>query len=433
MQDNTTDIRIAARHATPKGLVQLIDRKANGRRLQRIELRYSTCSTDGFSSSLSTQAISNLMREQGQRGVQISIRPLESPIEDALGEHRLRLLFQGETNDHANRDGAPNHDGWRHWLQRWGLARWVARRPQPSPATAPAAQAVHSGRTKVPAKDTTHARQSAPVASDAEAAALLQRAVLHARPLDETLNRNGSLGEAIVVVRVKGLDDPLRRMVAHPSTATWLSQRLKELGWLVDAPLAVRYTYEPMKPDQGTVLAGQGDVEVQLRTSRSGLDAADEATALPAWAGDCTALPVAEAAPAPLLRVRVLGDTRRRYVQALESTVALPARLDRALFERAGLGAVSPEALRVLSQSCPLMVQCTGQRELLLEPAKRQVGGPEPTGSDMYFHAQGGAPVKAQEVVSDGRVLIQVNGPHALKDPVTGKTIHPLLVELLLV
>jgi hypothetical protein len=51
----------------------------------------------------------------------------------------------------------------------------------------------------------------------------------------------------------------------------------------------------------------------------------------------------------------------------------------------------------------------------------------------MYFHAADGAPLKPQERVSDGPVLIQVNGPHVLKDPMTGKRLHPLLIELSLV
>ncbi|MBL8331037.1 MAG: hypothetical protein JNJ71_19525 [Rubrivivax sp.] len=463
----TAEFRLSPRQSSLSGITKVIDRQSRGRPLRRIELRYSTQAEQPLSPSLTTQAIGALLREQGQAGVQISVRPVESAIDDALGEHQLRLHF---AEPPAPREPqGPTPGGWRGWMARLGLPLPLrkASRQQPTGA-AQANGGPHAGPTAAQLAASEAAPRAQPALSQRQAADLLLRALNQAAKAELTLRgdrpprASGCVQAVVVTVRQPRLHEALHALMSGPAagTSAWLRRQLLQRGLSVAETLGMRYRFEPIREDQGTVLAGQDDIDAQLlfealpaagpaaaeATVASTVDRAAETvvvtaavmpaepsaaranfTALPAIAEGHTALPAPRVPRAPRLRVTVLGTTAQAYATPFVFDLPLPARLDRASFERAGLATQDARALRVLSQSCPLLVSpAAADPGLLLEAATRGSG----TAAQPMYFAEDGRGIVGKQGTGRPMTRLHINGPEALIDPQGGGLLYPLHVEL---
>ena len=131
------EFTLTDKQATVAGVTKLINRHLRGTTLRRIEVRFSTQVSPAFDPNVAMPQIKALLREHGLSAVEVSVRAQELAIDDAAGEHRVRLLHKEPAPSAPavkKGSGAP-------------LAGWLARllpgrrgpEPEAAPADAPAA------------------------------------------------------------------------------------------------------------------------------------------------------------------------------------------------------------------------------------------------------------------------------------------------------
>lgn len=432
------ETRLVDRQATLAGITGAINQHLGQTPLVRVELRYSTQARVPLAPQLAKQRIANLLREHGHGITEVSVRAHEGLIDDATGEHLLRL-FPAELPRPAlspqPNDTARPLRGWRAWLARWFPNWFGAPVPVPPP-----------GRG---------ATRPQPAVASAEAVAKLRLAVRKGATQVEidtgtALVGGNSAAQAVdrarIIVRLEGLHRVLQPLVQKDVAS--IAGMVKAAGLVVATDFTVDYRFEPTQVGDGTSVANESDMEVRLIVGpcvavvpatqgsarpqpvpavRPQASTAESAPST-ALAGG-TAMPTPSAALGPALTVRVLGSLQASFAKAFElHFYSLPARFDRAALERAGFGRVQPELLAVASNSCPLIISQGGDGEWRLQAAFRTVAG----GVDlpMYFERDTLRGLKGELSLPGGRTQIVVNAPGGVHDPASGRLLSALVIEL---
>ncbi len=110
---NVIETRLAGHQATMKHITRLINRHLGGMQLARVELSFSTQSAERLVPEAAKKSIAVLLREHGMGMALVSVRPHDGPIDDASGDHVVRLF--------------PSHRGDVPVLPRSGLSDTQAR------------------------------------------------------------------------------------------------------------------------------------------------------------------------------------------------------------------------------------------------------------------------------------------------------------------
>lgn len=468
------EFTLADKQATVAGVTKLINRHLRGTSLRRVEVRFSTQASQPFDPNVAMPQIKGLLREHGLSAVEVSVRALELAIDDAAGEHRVRLLHKDMTQPAAGGASVGNRFGGRFagLLSRLVPGR-LGRAPQAG-----------QGSTQVLAP------QPQPVAPQppAEPAVPQKRAVeLLKQALAVAVREEGPmLGDVAVqslhiTVRQAGLHQALSPLVARDAAGAgqWAARLLAEHQIAAGPSLRVAYIYKPPLQGEHTEVVAGSDVEIHL--SREALAPAsqpaprapspavhpapvpvlDDAVPMPArWPAPAAALPQAPKAlaepflgtimpmdrvddrlddgatilpravlPQAALTVRVLGTTERNFDAPFELRFdSLPATFDRAALQRGGFATRHGAALRVASQSCPLVIDRDGDGGLVLRAGAR----PGTTELPMYFRADNQAGVMGTVALRTRAEVLVVNGPLPLVDPASGERLHPLVIEIAL-
>jgi len=434
------ETRLTGSQATLAGVTRHINRQVGCGPFARVELRYSTQAGTQLVPADAAAKIKQLLREQGMAEVAVSVRAHDGPLDDATGEHLVRL-YPAERRGPAEDDLAAA-DSQPSAVRAW-LGRWLPGARRAAALATPQAQA----EPRMPA---------------AEAAAHLRAAVTAAAKGHAAQGRSGPWEEAEVLVRLAALDTTLRPLVevnlAH--SARSLAQQLASQGQRVAPGFAVRYTYRAPATGEGTSYASDSDLEVLLnRAARpagpptppvqpmpqvrpqkfrqepsfgvepSAAQSAFEPTALPPQWPDAEITLLPQSALRPALVLRVLGTLDSDFDTPLELRFAtLPARIDRTALARAGLGARHPELLAVASNRAALVVESGPDGCLQVLAAQRDVPGGAPL--PMYFDAGTLRPLPTAAALPADGLRVVVNDPAGLVDATTGRHLPALVLML---
>lgn len=441
---NAIEFRLSGRQASLAGISSTITRSINRQfaqqRIARVELRYSTQSPDPLAPQAAKQAISQLLRESGFGAAAVSVRAHEGPIDDATGEHLLRLV-PAEPAVVAAAPASAQTSGLRAWLARM-FPMWFG-------SAQGAASADQQTRSAGPAP-----RKSPPTTSAREAVAHLRKAVeLAARYVETdtgTAVAAGStavqqIGEARVIVRLDNLHGVLGPLVSMDATkaAQSIGPMVRASGLATADAFKVSYSYVPRVAGDGTAYATESDVEVRLilasalvSSCTAGRSAASESTAL-ACGTLMPAPATAQREATPALTLRVLGTLHADFAQPFVMHFAsLPARFDRQALEQAGFARAHPGLLQVVSNSCPLHIRAGEggehgeQGEWLLDAGTRSVPGGLST--PMYFMPDTLTGLTSPLRITSARQRLIVNAPSGVHDPVSGRVLPALVIELVM-
>ncbi len=439
---NPIETRLCGRDANLKGITRFINHHLGGQPLDRVELRYSTRSAEPLDPSLAQKAIGDLLREQGMGRAAVSVRAHAGQIDNATGEHVLRLSVQERPTRRCS--------GWWAWLA-WLFPRWC----QPvSSQTGAAATTSAPSAPKTPAVT--------PKPSDSQAVVYLRQAAELAATqakADSPHNDTQRVAQAKVVVRLDYLHQTLGPMVqgdpnqpapakkaALTEAAQSIGAMLRKQGLSLSSDFTVSYDYRPRIESEGTSLANETDVEVVLvwdsdRRVEPTLDTpshlpSSDGTLLPSTPPvadigmDDTALP----ATAPALIVRVLGTLQGRAVQPFAQAfelkfAALPARFDRTALELAGFGQVHPTLLAVASNRCPLEISQGADKVVRIRSAVRT--NADGSTLPMYYLPKTLTALAEEDILTHTTTQLVVNNPTGVQDLASGNTLPALVIELI--
>jgi hypothetical protein len=390
----TLEHRFEGRQATARAIQAHVNRHLDAtRRLRRIEVRLSSAVPVPTEPEDLRRLLAGLLSEQGQGRVELSLRRFERPLDNAGGEHLVRMIFE----DAPATPAAPTRLRW--WQRLFGS--------QPARPVMEAPREVAG----IPA------RRAAEMLREALAAALrYDTAGLQGRPV----------AHVGISAHLPEIDATLRQMMPplDPQAVQSVAAMLRRLDVSCQPDLRLDYRFEPRLNAEGTLAVLDADLRVRLSPADAG------ATAMPIVAGlQSTALPDAEQlaalrAPARGLRVRVLGTLAADFATPFEMKLpGWPARLDRAALEAAGFGREHGALLGVASQSCPLLVDRHGAHGLLLRPARR-------ADAPMYYAANDLQPLPAELVVTELTMQLVLNCPAGVRDALTGTALPALRIEL---
>lgn len=416
--DTLHEQRFGGRLGSPALLIRALDRALNNAagkaHVQRVELRYSGHAPAPLDAAAVDRAMKALLCEHGLGLAQVSTRRHAAALEDASGEHTLRLMGQPLPP-------APQASPW--WRQLW--ARWRPGRTILE-AAAPANPTQRSpGEARLPKAPSA---PEVPAAPPAQAVALLRRAVHRAvlvgRP-DSALEPV-TLASARVITRAAPLHRTLQTLVtADPAT---VGAMVRATGCRTADGWRVAYAYEPRQDGDGTALAGMDDLEVELTEAASlpGPATEDDTTALPdadpsqrspVATTDATALPAfGPETPRPLARLRVLGSRQSDFDEPFEITISQwPARIDRQWMAARGFGRRHGPLLSVFSNRQALWVDCRHDGECFVSFVGPDGNGP--SGPPMYRDARSLAPLAGRHALNDLPEELLVNDPKGCRLP----------------
>jgi hypothetical protein len=312
---NVIETRLTGRQATLDGITRFINQQLDSMTLARVELRYSTEAEHPLAAQQAKQSIANLLRESGMGAVAVSVRAHEGLLDNATGEHVLRL-FPLKLAAKSAGAAAPV------WLPKWS-ARLLARFSPDSAQTQRQAGAQDAGTTVAGSSQTTSAQgekpanpqakagKRAPGLSNAEVVGHLRRALALAANYIETASGTALvgmaqdeaervIGQAHVIVRQENLHQVLQSLIATDlvQAAQSIGGMLKTQGLTLAKGFAVSYAFESRKCGDGTAYASEADLQVVLRLA--GAVATVPAVPAPAPVGKPQAKPVADQFVGPI-------------------------------------------------------------------------------------------------------------------------------------
>ena len=424
------DIRLADRQASLAGITRALHPQLARMAVSRVELHYSSQAPAPLPLPQVRQKIAQLLREHGQPLAQVSVHRHAGAIDDASGEHLLRLLPAATVR----------HDAETLPCLAARLRRLLGLGARPA---APAARQEPGPAAEAPAAPV-------PSISAAQAVRLLAEAVAQgASFVDGAANADdlgAGIAQAVVTARVPALHQVLEPLVRQDAAS--IGRMVAQRGLRLAPGFTVQYRFRPQTDGDGTRLANESDLDVRL-TLAGTRPASSEASdpALEEWqaagACDASALPwsqppagsagVDQTAMPDLSRptavLRVLGTADAPFEHAFELVLGpLPTQLTRTVLECAGFGRVQPLLLAVASNQCPLQVQMGADGAPKLMPAVRRAadGGEQP----MYFNPGTREPLRGPQAMPDGRRLVLVNHPDGVRVPGVAQRLPALLVEV---
>jgi hypothetical protein len=430
------EIRLTGNQANLAGVRRSVHRHLGQGHLTRVELRYSTCAQVQISVQQARQEIAKVLGEAGADATTpVSVRAHEDRIDEASGEHCLKLFFAAAA-DRPAASADPSLPWWKRWLARLFPRAAVVVDP------AGAASTVVAPRVD-PQEAVRRLREAVELATrfiDGAQGAVAASGVRNTMPIDE----------ARVVVRVPELHQALVPLIVDdPKGATrTIGKMIAEKGLVIADGFQVRYEYKQRSDGDGTRLGIEGDLDVVLRPggpARSATpgDRRAEPT-LPARPTNGTLLPQVAAnpraeaqtllplpaTPAPVLTIRVIGTTKLRFEVPFDLRFdRLPARFDRHALEQAGFGRFHPELLRVASNSCPLVIDRDAGGHAQVRASMRS--GPDGADLPMYHDPDALTALPDVAPLSITRAQrVVVNSPAGVPDP-AGVLLPALVIELI--
>lgn len=393
---NTLEQRFEGRQATARAIQAYVNRHIEkAGRLRRIEVRLSTAVAAPTEPEELRRLLAGLLGEHGQGRVELSLRRFERALDNAGGEHLVRMIFEDAA-------AAPAEAPRLRWWQRLFGRQPAAPAAQPAPA---------------------------PGISPKRAAEMLREAVALTLRYDTAGLQGRPVAHVAITAHLPEIDATLRTMMPpqDPQAAQSVAELLQRLGASCHPELRVDYRFEPRASQEGT----QAVLDADLRVRLSPAIVTAGATAMPSFRpAQATALPDAEQLLALRdrgLRVRVLGTLASDFAQPFEMSLkGWPARLDRAALEAAGFGREHGALLSVASQSCPLLVERRGEQGLLLRPARRA----DAAASPMYYGADDLQPLPTELAVTQLPMQLVLNCPAGVRDAVQGTALPALRIEL---
>lgn len=424
------DIRLPGK-ATVATLTRSIDQHLGRMRLARVELRYSTQSPVPLQALPAKQAIAKLLREHGLPLAEVSVRAHEGPIDDATGEHLLRLIPAASAAAESP-SPAQARGGWRGWLARW-LPSLFGRAPAAAPRQEPTA-----------ARPVGAVPKALAVAKLREAVQLATGYVETESGTAVTGGTSAEVAQARVTVRLDSLHQVLAPLVQRDVAA--LAAMVRAGGLKVSPSFTVLYAHKPQVAGDGTGYAKESDIEVNLFTRRDSTQmpkphasqpAAAAPVATPAQLDDIetalarpdegTALPPTRRSPA--LTVRVLGTLHQPFATPIELQFdTLPARFDRHLLAQSAFGQRHAELLPVASNACPLTVTLANDGAPVLQATGRAVPGSSP--GAMYHLGHTLEPLVGERRLGTAPLRIIVNAPGGVLHAASGRLLPALVIEL---
>ena len=419
-----TEVRLSGSQATLPGVMRHINRRLAGGPFSRVEVVFSTQAAGRVEPSLARNQIKQLLREHGMRNVAVSARAHAALLDDASGEHLIRLypdMSQARdagTHDIAQPASSPKQQaaGRASWLPSRAL-RWLPEglrrrlRSQDSPAPQPAVSA-------------------------AQAAAVLRQAVATAARDQAARAQHGPWAHAEVRVSLQTLDESLRPLVMGDLARSQesIAQQLSSLQQPVTPWFTLHYVFRAPTMGEGTSYSSDHDIEVLLRSvpyePELGVGSAPPVTPtlLPQdAASEATLLP--DSARPMTLRARLTGTLEGAFEQALELPLSsLPARIDRETLARAGLSGVRPELLALVSNRAPLRIAAGRHGALELHAARRDGSDGPPV--PLYFARSTLAPLPAVTALPPGGLDVVISDPAGTWDPKLRRRLPALVMEL---
>lgn len=400
-----------------KAITAKLNKHLRNQRLNRVELRHTT--TSRFDPGAVRAAISGLLRQQGLGQVQVSVRAIENPLDNAAGQHLLSLFE------------APKPPG---LLERM-LDKLKGRFASSGKATA------------IPWQEPP-LREEKTALSAQKAIAALKNASHLACTAYRKQHGNTPPAAVSVVVRDAGLHAALAPLIKPKaqSAADWFARELQPGTPAAPGHWQVAYHYEapPADDASGTALMGGSDIEISLSVTQSETSRQDAdlpSTATPSFAA--TSLPDGDSAdtaipkfdqPAPRWQLRVLGTFShqtglRAYLQPL--LVDLPSQINRSTLKAAGLNRLDANALAVCSEKHPLLCQQSCQSLSITVP---QRSAPDGQAQPRYYTYPEGVPlgpIQLRPALAATRPLrVLVNSPSGAVHPRTGQALPALVLEI---
>lgn len=431
------EMRLTGRQTSASGIARALRSLLDSGPFTRVELRLSSQTQPRLKEDDLRKQLMLLLRDHGHVGVAVSVRPHTGVIDDASGEHLLRVVPD------ERRAATVPQSAWRRWLPSWLVRAIDSGGGIPKPRQEPG---LH------PQVSTLAAQPPDPKAVT-EAAKRLRQAVVKAvnfveSPIGIDLvcrpEAAQAVGRAHITVRVDSLHRVLEPLVTQGSDA--IAQMVKSGGLALTHAFRVEYAFDPPRTGEGTSYTHESDIEVRLFLAST----AEEVTVppvqpaaalrtlrpeIPGLTSDRTqplqtALPAEPPPTVPALTVRVLGTMAGPFEQPFELRFeTLPARLDRQALQQAGFGRDHAELLVVASNSCPLSFSQGKAGQVLLHAATwaDTMGTQMP----MYFDQRSLAGLYGDRPLKAGGEVLVVNAPAGVRDPASGRLLPALVVELL--
>jgi hypothetical protein len=468
---NVLETRFAGKAASLDKITSFVNRQLGITPLARVEVRYSSQSAAPLSASQVKVAIAKLLRDNGMPTAAVSVRAHDCPLDDASGEHVLRLY----PSDKREATPAP----------RTGLIGWLVSRVKLIFGKAPPDAEAGQIRTEPTGR-----------VSNQQAVALLRAAVDQSMAYLTTPTGTGIVASAgtmvfraKLIVRLASVHEVMANLVSKDlvKAARSIGSMLRDKGLQTAPGFCVSYEYKPRVAGDGTGYASESDVEVVLTgmSHSSGsefaeVDTEDLGNINSAYVMHCakpkpqsdrlestletasafvsasttanantsatasakaqrsqtgTALPFRHTASVihrPAATAQIVGTweggalvpfSKPFEVELLE----LPATFDRSVLQASALAKTFPHLLSVASNSCPLTVDRDSSGALALECGIRRThdGSTLP----MYFVGSKRLPLVGRQLYASGSVQVLVNDPAGVQDPATG-TVLPALVML---
>ncbi|WP_207224784.1 hypothetical protein [Sphaerotilus mobilis] len=410
------------RRTSTRTLIRDISHQLAQHTPRRIELHYADRSDTRIDPPAVQRAIVEMVREHGWRDVELAIRPHRLPLDQATGDHLLRLHWLEEDGtfapmtSHHRPEGAPtNAAAW--WRTLW------SRRPS---------------RERLNLATDADATAPAP-ASSGEAVRLLraavQRAALDLTPESSLPNSRPVVRHLVAKVRDAALAQALRPYFTGESLATSqaMSRWLVQDGCHVPDPLTVELDSRAIANHGGTFLVDAADLIVTLKPSREPLATGLTATSVPRSEPSkrpaldlSTALPAGRGDATPDVQLTWVGtlDGRFEHPVPLPSRI-LPMRIDRELLSATMPALHKPALLAVASQKQPLQVLRNAQGRIVLKSPRSESGR-----VPLYRLHPGFEPLPEELLLMDAPVMVVVNDPSGVLHPITGERLPALLIEV---
>jgi hypothetical protein len=392
-----------------------LNKHLRNQRLHRVELRHTTSSR--FDPGAVRAAISGLLRQQGLGQVQVSVRAIENPLDNAAGQHLLSLFE------------APKPPGLLERLPGKLMALFAGG-----------------------SKPTASARQDPPLhqktatLTTQKAIAVLKSASQLAYAAYRKQHGNTPPAAVGVVVRDGGLHAALAPLIEHQAQAAsdWFARELQPGTPAAPGHWKVTYHYEapPADDDSGTAVMGGSDIEISLTATPQNDTCADlcstampsfTSTAMPDGASADTAMPSFDRYT-PRWQLRVLGTFShqaglRAYSQPL--LVNLPSQINRSTLKAAGLERLDANVLAVCSEKHPLLCQQSPQGLSVTVPQRH---APDGQAQPLYYTYPEGLPLGAIQLTPALAVTrplrLLVNSPSGAVHPQTGQALPALVLEI---
>ncbi len=406
------ETRLKGNEANLENITRFINRHVKDMPLARIELRYSTQSVQRLDGTKAKKEISKLLLEQGMGQAEVSVRPHEGALDDATGEHLVRLIPQSQSAAPAEDDDDKG------WLPKLWPRKSQTQEAPPQPA------------------------QPQGLSAEQAVAMLRQAIKLSADDVKKVTGASRLVNEAQVIVRLDAANQVLGPLVLGElaQAAKSIAGMVRDQGFGTTPSFKVSYTHKPRTTTEGTFYAGDTDVEVLLLTAHSADERMEPSLdrnmpdTPPQEISEATALPIKQPA-APALTVRVLGTLQGNgtvafFDKAFELRFStLPARFDRSALDKAGFGSAHPELLAVASNSCPLTLDRGSDGQLHLHTHWRKT--PDGSTYAMYRWQNTGVALADNDILTPKAGRLVVNDPHGVVNATTGRTLPALVVELL--